>query len=133
MQRCRGLSSAAGGAARVAGAGARPRGWSQGFLCACKREVRGRRENRGERRSGDGHRERHDIWEASRERVCRGLAGPLVGLGLGLGLLFFSFFKFRNAFLMSSKIHKNSPKLFINKIFIFRLIIIILFNYYIIY
>jgi hypothetical protein len=43
------------------------------------------------------------------------------------------FFKFRNTFLYSSKIHKTSPKLFINNIFIFTLIIIILFNYYINY
>jgi hypothetical protein len=99
----------------------------------CKREVRGRRENRGER---EGVAAATGRGAAARKpegaRVCGGLAGPLVGLGLGL--LFFSFFfKFRNAFLMSSKIHKNSPKLFINKIFIFRIIIIILFNYYIIY
>jgi hypothetical protein len=51
------------------------------------------------------------------------VARPLVGR-LGLGSLFF--FKLRHEFLKSSKIHKNSPKLFINKIFIFRLIIIIL-------
>jgi hypothetical protein len=45
----------------------------------------------------------------------------------------FVFFYFRNTFLDSSKIHKNSPKLFINKILVFRLIIIISFNYYINY
>jgi hypothetical protein len=91
MQRCRGLSSATGGAAWVPGAGARPRGWSQGFLCACKREVRGRRENRGEREgvaaaTGRGA----ATGKPAGARVCGGLAGPLVGLGLGL--LFFSFF-----------------------------------------
>jgi hypothetical protein len=49
--------------------------------------------------------------------------------------VFFLFlYYFEIQFLKSSKnFHKNSPKLFINNIFIFRLIIIILFNYYIIY
>jgi hypothetical protein len=42
-------------------------------------------------------------------------------------------FFFRNDYLKSSKNHKNSPKIFINKILVFRLIIIILFNYYINY
>jgi hypothetical protein len=49
---------------------------------------------------------------------------------LGLGLVFL---KFRNELLKSSKIPRNLLKLFINNIFIFILIIIILCNYYIIY
>ena len=45
------------------------------------------------------------------------------------GRLGFFFLQFRNADLRSSKIYKNSPKIFINKILIFRLIIIIFLNY----
>ena len=62
-----------------------------------------------------------------------GIDGPLVGR-LGLGLVFFSFFKFLEMnFERAQKFHKKAPKLFINNIFIFRLIVIILFNYYFIY
>jgi hypothetical protein len=56
------------------------------------------------------------------------------GLGPQVGRLvkFRFFLKFRNTFLYSSKIHKNSPKIFINKILVIRLIITILLNYYLI-
>jgi hypothetical protein len=81
------------------------------------------------------NREGEDTAAAAREsqgtRATVDLDGPLVGR-LGLGVLFFSFL-FRNTFLDSSKIHKSSPKLFINKILVFRLMITILFNYYIIH
>jgi hypothetical protein len=104
------------------------------------------RERRVERR-GSEERGRERIEERGREngggcwllpgstRDCRVRVvdnGPQVGR-LGVGLVFFFFLKFRNTFLYSSKIHKTSPKLFINNIFIFRLVIVILFNYYIIY
>jgi hypothetical protein len=67
---------------------------------------------------------------AGRERArgAQGLGlgdfGPLSG---PVGWVFF--LQFRNADLRSSKIYKNSPKIFINKILIFRLIIIIFLNY----
>jgi hypothetical protein len=125
--------------------GLRGRGWARrvpgtrGFLAqrraprgglgACVREKKGgRRESRGEKGNrgvGGGG------LEAARARRRLGLGsvvGPLVGLRVRE-----VFFQFRNEFLNSSKNHKNSPKLFIIKIFIFRIIIIILFNYYVIY
>jgi hypothetical protein len=98
--------------------------------------VRGRRENRGEREgvaaaTGRGAAARMPAGGAHVWRLSWAPSGPRVRVR---SFVFFFFLKkIRNAFLKSSKIHKNSSKLFINKIFIFRLIIIILFNYCIIY
>jgi hypothetical protein len=94
-----------------------------------------RREEEGEREEGEREkcREAAAVVAGSQQGACAvgHLDGPLVG-ELRLGFFLFFFF-FRNAFLKSSKIPKNSPKLFINKILDFRLITIILFNYYINY
>jgi hypothetical protein len=48
-------------------------------------------------------------------------------------VFFLLFFNSEIPFYIAQKFIKNAPKLFINNIFIFRLIIVILFNYYIIY
>jgi hypothetical protein len=55
-----------------------------------------------------------------------------MGPGGPVSVGFVFFFKFRNDYLKSSKIPKNSPKLFINRILDFRLIITIFLNYYLI-
>jgi hypothetical protein len=52
--------------------------------------------------------------------------GPLVGR-LGSFSFFFFFFQFRNSFLKNSKNHKKLPKIFINGVLDFRLIITIFF------
>jgi hypothetical protein len=101
------------------------------------------REQRGERERVRGERE-----QRRKRRVVEaggGLAGEEV-LSLearvwgwapsgpaGEVCFFLLLFNSEIPFYIAQKFIKNAPKLFINNIFIFRLIIVILFNYYIIY
>jgi hypothetical protein len=84
-----------------------------GLLGCSRRRYRERRE-RG-KRVGPGGWRRLQGEEQQGRAIRVWVAGPLVGLRVR------DFFS--KCILNSLKIHKNSPKLFINKIFIFRLII----------
>jgi hypothetical protein len=122
----------AAGVVVAAGQGGVGEGGSADLVRALAERSEGEKERVGERET-QGQRRRLGENEPGATRVS---SWALVGLRVRevfLFFVFFLFFYFRNAFLNSSKIHKNSPKLFINKIFIFRLITIILFNYYIYY
>jgi hypothetical protein len=95
--------------------------WERG--AARERENRERRiEESG--RENRGRRRRLGFFPGARAAENRDWA-PSGPTSVG-----FVFFQIRDAILKSSKNHKNSPKIFINKILVFRLIITILLNYY---
>jgi hypothetical protein len=121
-------SGAAGVGAEAAGVGAGPWrgpvGWRREgeFLAVRVGREQGRREQRG----GDGCARREGRMSRGRRRL------PLLGLMGFYGLVrfsfsFFPFSKFNIYFLITLKFIIIITKLFINKIFIFGLIIIILF------
>jgi hypothetical protein len=137
-----GARTGAPGRGRASGAGqARPGVWARGaaaWACAAERAVRERREREKRERGRGSTAGSGGDWKFGwqvRTRCIRvwGTWAPSGPVRLGLVFFLFFFFKLRNEYLKSSKIPKKSSKLFINKILVFRLITIILFNYYIIY
>jgi hypothetical protein len=90
-----------------------------------ERSERAVREKRERSEGGGGG------WKSQRARGARFRVGAWAPSGPAGCVVFFKK-KFRNDYLKSSKSHKNSPKMFINRILIFRLIITIFLNYYLI-
>jgi hypothetical protein len=106
------------------------------LVCA---QASKQREERGPVRERESGRERvEERGRAGRRRLgilprARARRVRVRGMGpggpAGLGVVFGFFFQFRNSFLKNSKSHKKLPKIFINGVLDFRLIIIIFLNY----
>jgi hypothetical protein len=100
------------------------------------RERSERERSEGERSEGERGVSGGGCWEIEQARARLGIGfgdwAPRWAGWVVLGFFFFSFFKFRNSFLKNSKNHKKLPKIFINGVLVFRLIITIILNYYLI-